>query len=115
MEDVRAAGQLRKNPTEFNNLRKNAYIKNVNVNSPAVISVNMNIASHAVNEFLNRIHPFKADSSKSYALSTIDITESYIVNVSEDQMPEDSYLRKKMRRGNMTPFLEMPELSHEMV
>lgn len=115
MEDVRAAGQLRKNPSEFENLRKNAYIKNVNVNSPAVISVNMNIASHAVNEFLNRIHPFKADLSKNYALSTIDITENYIVNVSEDEMPEDSYLRKKMGRGSMIPFLEMPELLHEMV
>lgn len=115
MEDVRAAGQFRKNRDEFENLRKNAYIKNVSVNSPAVISVNMNIASHAVNEFLNRIHGFKVEPSKHYALSTVDITEGYIVNVNEDDFTQDSYLRKKIGRGDMVPFIEMPELSHEMV
>lgn len=114
MEDVRAAGQFRKNRDEFENLRKNAYIKNVNVNSPAVISVNMNIASHAVNEFLNRIHPFKAEHNRHYALSTVDITEGYIVNVSEDELEQDNYLRKKIGRGDTTPFIEMPELTHEM-
>jgi hypothetical protein len=115
MEDVRAGGQFRKNRDEFENLRKNAYIKNVNVNSPAVISVNMNISSHAVNEFLNRIHPFKAEPNKHYALSTVDITEGYIVNVNEDEFSQDNYLRKKIGRGDMTPFIEMPELTHEMV
>lgn len=114
MEDVRAAGQFRKNLDEFENLRKNAYIKNVNVNSPAVISVNMNISSHAVNEFLNRIHHFKAESNKHYALSTLDITEGYIVNVCEDELSQDNYLRKKIGRGDMSPFIEMPELSYEM-
>jgi hypothetical protein len=115
MEDVRAAGQFRKNKEEFENLRMNAYIKNVNVNSPAVISVNMHVSSHAVNEFLNRIHPFKVDPSKQYALSTIDITESYIVNVSEDDLLQDNYLRKKMGRGDIVPFIEMPELINELV
>lgn len=115
MEDVRAAGQFRKNPEEFENLRKNAYIKNVNVNSPAVISVNMNISSHAVNEFLNRIHSFKAEANKHYALSTVDITESYIVNVSEDEFPQDNYLLKKIGRGDIIPFIEMPELVNELV
>ncbi|MES2649388.1 MAG: ThiF family adenylyltransferase [Bacteroidota bacterium] len=110
MEDVFAAGQYRKNAEEFENLKKNAYIKNVNVNNPAVISVNMNIASHAVNEFLNRIHSYKAEPNKHYALSTIDITEAYIVNVSEDKFVIDSYLRKKVGRGDMMPFIEMPEI-----
>ncbi len=109
-EDVRAASQYRKNPEEFENLRKNAYIKNVNINNPAVISVNMNIASHAINEFLNRIHPFKSEPAKNYALSTIDITEGYIVNVSEDELQEDNYLRKKIGRGDIVPFVEMPEI-----
>lgn len=114
MEEVRAAGQFRKNPEEFENLRKNSYIKNVNVSSPAVISVNMNISSHAVNEFLNRIHPFKVEVNKHYALSTVDISEGYIVNVNEDELSRDNYLLKKIGRGEMTPFLEMPELVYEM-
>jgi len=115
MDDLRAASQYRKNKDEFENLRKNAYIKNVNVNSPAVVSVNMHIASHAVNEFLNRVHPYKAESPKNYAFSTIDITEAYIVNVSEDDLKTDTYLRKKIGRGDIIPFIEMPEIVYELV
>jgi hypothetical protein len=92
-------------------LKKEAYIKNVNVNNPAVISVNMQIASHAVNEFLNRIHPYKSEEPSEYAASTIDITEGYIVNVQESGFEIDSYLRKRIGRGNIIPFIEMPELS----
>ena len=110
IEDLRASSQYRKNPEEFENLKKNAYIKNVNVNSPAVISVNMQIASHAVNEFLNRIHPFKSEHPSYYAGSTIDITEGYIVNSNESDFKTDDYLKKKSGRGDMTPFLEMSEL-----
>ncbi len=109
-EDLRASSQYRKNPEEFENLRKEAYIKNINVNNPAVISVNMQIASHAVNEFLNRIHPFKTEHPSSYAASTIDITEGYMVNSAESDFEQDNYLKKKSGRGDMLPFIEMSEL-----
>lgn len=111
MEEVRAAGQYRKNSDEYEKLKKEAYIKNVNVNNPAVISINMQIASHAANEFLNRVHPYKAESPDQYAASSIDFTEGYIVNVPESDFETDAYLRKKMGRGDISPFLEMPELS----
>jgi hypothetical protein len=110
VEDLKAASQLRKNPEEYENLLKSAYIKNINVSSPAVISVNMSIASHAVNEFLNRIHSYKGEDSANYALSTIDITEGYIVNVNEDEFEVDLYLKKKLGRGDLVPYIEMPEL-----
>ncbi|MDE3234536.1 MAG: ThiF family adenylyltransferase [Bacteroidota bacterium] len=110
-EDLRAASQYRKNPEEYENLQKNSYIKNINVNNPAVISVNMQIASHAVNEFLNRIHAFKYESSNHFAVSTIDITGGYIVNVNEDDLQVDAYLLKKIGRGDVQPFIELPELS----
>jgi hypothetical protein len=109
-EDLRAAAQYRKNPEEYDALIKNAYIKNINVSSPAVISVNMMVSSHAVNEFLNRIHLYKAETPSSYAGSIIDLTENCIVNVDENSYPADIYLQKKVGRGNMTPFLEMPDL-----
>lgn len=111
MEDVRAAGQFRQNHEEYEKLKKEAYIKNVNVNNPAVISVNMQIASHAVNEFLNRVHPYKVEPPDQYAASTIDITEGYIVNVAESDFETDAFLRKKTGRGDIVPFIEMPELS----
>lgn len=110
MDDLRAASQLRKNPKEYESLKKNSYIKNVNVNNPAVISVNMQISSHAINEFLNRIHPYKSESSENYSLSTIDLTENCIVNVSENDFELDEYLKRKTGRGDISPFLEITDL-----
>jgi hypothetical protein len=109
-EDLRAAAQFRQNPDEYKNLQKNAYIKNININSPAVISVNMQISSHAVNEFLNRIHPYKAEPCANYALSTIDITENCIISVAENNFSVDGYLMKKVGRGDMSPFIEMSDI-----
>ncbi|MGX5688336.1 HesA/MoeB/ThiF family protein [Arcticibacter tournemirensis] len=109
-EDLRAAAQFRKNPEEYEALSKNAYIKNINVSSPAVISVNMMVSSHAINEFLNRIHPYKSEDPANYAGSIIDLTENCIVNVDELSYPIDQYLRKKIGKGHMIPFLEMPDL-----
>ncbi|AYL96532.1 ThiF family adenylyltransferase [Mucilaginibacter celer] len=110
IDDLRAAAQLRKNPEEYEALIKNAYIKNINVSSPAVISVNMMVASHAINEFLNRIHGYKAERPNNYAGSIIDLSENCIVNVDEESYPTDLYLRKKVGRGDMIPYLEMPDL-----
>jgi hypothetical protein len=45
-----------------------------------------------------------------YAASTIDITEGYLVNVREGDFPEDNYLKSRIGRGDIIPFLEMPEL-----
>lgn len=108
--DLRAASQLRQNPEEYEALRKNAYIKNVNVNSPAVISVNLQISSHGINEFLNRLHPYKAEYAANYSLSTIDITENCIINVNEAFFEPDTYLCKRMGRGDMVPFIELSEI-----
>lgn len=110
IEDMRAESQYRKNPVEYEHLKSDGYIRNVNVNSPAVISVNMQIASHAINELLNRIHPYKAEHPSNYAASTIDISESYIVNTNETDFVIDDYLNKKSGRGDITPFIEISEL-----
>lgn len=111
IDDLKAAGQLRKNPEEYKSLIKNAYIKNINVDRPAVISVNMLISSLGVNELLNRIHPYKTESPKHYAVSSIDLTENYLVSDCEDNLSVDNYLFKRIGRGDMQPFLETVELS----
>jgi hypothetical protein len=111
VEDLRAAAQLRKNPEEYNALQKNSYIKNVNINSPAVISVNMQISSHGINELLNRVHPYKAESPDNYAISTIDMTENCIVNSNEGSVEIDNYLRKKTGRGDVVPFIEIADIA----
>ncbi|MDZ7648457.1 MAG: hypothetical protein U5K54_15415 [Cytophagales bacterium] len=66
-EDLKASGLLRMYPDQFSEMVKNSYIKNINVNRPAVISVNMMIASYGANEFLNRIHQYKTDPCIDFA------------------------------------------------
>lgn len=106
-EGVRATSQKRKDEAEYAHLVKNSYIINITVNNPAVISVNMQISSHAINEFLNRIHPFRSDFA---AISTIDYTNNYIINEKEEDLVVDAYLVKKAGRGDTLPFIEMSEL-----
>lgn len=110
MENVMAAALYRKDPVQYESLKKDGYIKNVRVENPAVISVNMLIAAHGVNEFLNRIHPFHISGPESFAQSMIDVTENYIDNINENDLKKDEYLVSKVGRGDTEPFLEIPEI-----
>jgi hypothetical protein len=109
-EDLKAAGLYRMYPNQFADMVKNSYIKNINVNRPAVISVNMMIASYAVNEFLNRVHPYKVDSCHEYAQTTIDITEGCFIHRSEEKLREDLFLKSKIGKGDRKIFLDLVEL-----
>lgn len=110
-EDLRAAGILRKNPEQFQNLKKEGYIKNVNVESPAVISVNMQISSLSVIELLARLHRFRVDENNDSAVTRISLTDGYIQKDAESSLLKDSYLEKLYGRGDMIPFLNMPEFN----
>jgi hypothetical protein len=117
-EDLKAAGLYRLNPESFPELVKNSYIKNINVNRPAVISVNMMIGSYAVNEFLNRVHPYKVEPPNEYAQSTIDLTEGCFIHQAEERFLEDDYLKTKAGLGDRRIFLdtlEFAKIPHEKV
>jgi hypothetical protein len=111
-EDLKAAGLYRMHPDQFPELVKNSYIKNININRPAVISVNMMIASYAVNEFLNRLHPYKVDPCQDFAQTTIDLTEGCFIHRSEDQLKDDAFLKSKVGLGDRKIFLDLVELSN---
>lgn len=111
-EDLKAAGLYRMYPDQFPDLVKNSYIKNLNINRPAVISVNMMIASYAVNEFLNRIHPYKVDPCGEFAQSVIDLTEGCFIHQSEERLKEDSFLKAKVGLGDRKIFLDLVELQN---
>lgn len=111
-EDLKAAGLYRTSPEQFPELVKNSYIKNINVNRPAVISINMMIASYAVNEFLNRLHPYKVDPCRDFAQTTIDLTEGCFIHRSEDLLKDDEFLKSKVGLGDRRIFLDMVELSN---
>jgi hypothetical protein len=108
-EELRAAGMSRINPTEYNKLKGEGYIVDVKVESPAVISINMQIASMAVNELLARIHPYRYDSNSEFDISRISISDGYYMK--EEDPTIDYYLNKFVGRGDISPLLNLSEIS----
>jgi len=104
-------GLLRQDPEEFGRREKLGYVRNANVDRPAVISVNMQISSMAVNELLNRLHPFKDEQPENYARVMMDYCAGFIENTAESEFEQDGLAQKWMGRGDCKPFLRMPELS----
>jgi hypothetical protein len=61
----------RKNPSYYKSLQQEGCIKNVAVESPAVISVNMQVSSLAVMEMLIRLYKFRSnENSESVKLES---------------------------------------------
>jgi hypothetical protein len=107
-EELRAASMYRVSPEYYAEQKKAGYIVDVVVESPAVISINTQIASMAINDFLARVHPFKYDSNKEFAINRISFTDSYYFHEGDGDI--DSYLKKFAGRGDLKPLLNMPSL-----
>lgn len=103
-------GLLRQDPNEFKKREEAGYVRNANVDRPAVISINMQISSMAINEFLNRIHSFKDEPPSCYAKVMMDYSAGCIENVPEKEFEPDSNAKKWTGRGDYKPFLRMTEL-----
>ncbi|MBL7738476.1 MAG: ThiF family adenylyltransferase [Chitinophagaceae bacterium] len=111
IEMLREEATMRTNPEEYKDLLKRKYFRGVNVDRPAVISINMQISSMAVNELLNRIHRFKEDPPSRYARMMMDYCGSCIDNASESDFEQDTNSDKWAGRGDCIPFLRMPDLA----
>lgn len=104
-EDLRAESLHQADPSEYQIQRKAGYIANVNVDSPAVISINMLASSLAINEFLARIHLFRNDPNESFAIRRFSLTDSYF-QCERDGEP-DPYLERFVGHGTTLPLLNM--------
>lgn len=110
LDDVTAEGMKRQNPDYYEEQRKAGYIKGVEENRPAVISVNTQFAALAVNELIARLHPFRENSNRAYAKIGLSLSEMAFY-----PEPEPSavcrYMSKQVGRGDIVPLLNIPELS----
>lgn len=117
MDDVKAESLKRKDAKLYQDLvdqgKKTGfkYVKDVDVDRPAVITVNMQIAATAANECLNRIHHYKMSAIDHTARIGIDVTDNFVVPEKESDFEIDRYLLKRVGRGNTTPLLETMELT----
>jgi hypothetical protein len=108
LDILKAEAIKRTNKEEY---ERNRYLARVNEFSPAVISINMQVAATAVNEFLARIHPYRNISNEN-----VDIIRVLFGDCSTyydfDPTP-CSYFRKLTGQGDIEPLLNNPELSHD--
>jgi hypothetical protein len=103
-ESLRAESLRRTDPEQYENERRQGYIRGVKVDSPAVISVNGFCATMAVNEFLGRIHPFRGEHNSEYRWHQFDLKNAFW-----QQRPDGlpcQVLARYSGRGDMDPFLD---------
>jgi hypothetical protein len=115
VEDLSAASLQRANPDEYGRRQKEGYVKNVQVGSPAVISVNMQVAASAVQEMLARLHHYRFSLADYAANCDFEVQRWELVDgiyTHELDQSEDNQLKSYIGRGDMEPFLDMPEFSH---
>ncbi len=102
-----AAADLKRNDSEmYAEQLKAAYIVNLPVERPAVISINMMAAAQAVMEMLARIHPYRNEPNEAYAAMRTCLKESCLMH--DDKTGADDYLMSLAGRGDQEPFLGMP-------
>lgn len=107
-----AAGFRREDPQEHEIRLAQKYLVNVDVPSPAVISVNMFFSSFSINEFLDRLHGLKNPGTGPFAKITFDLSNHQIQNEQEGEFEPDPLLKKYVGRGDCRPYLNMPELGN---
>ncbi|MDP1844943.1 MAG: ThiF family adenylyltransferase [Sediminibacterium sp.] len=108
LDQLKAADLSRTDPEEYSRQVKEGYIKSANVESPAVISINMMFSSQAVTEFLARLHPFRDRSNENYAAITFSVSGFLLIPEREAYVDEE--LKEKIGLGHRKPLLEAPML-----
>ncbi len=113
LEQLRAETTYRLDPENYEELLKEGYIQGVNEEKPAVISVNMTVAAMAINEFLARIHCFRAQPNSEYAINRFSLVNGLQINEKEGRPCK--ILSKHLGKGDVMPLLDLPYLSEEAV
>ena len=96
-------------PAAYEQLKKEHYIKNIQVDRPAVISVNGLIAYLAVMSLIDRLVDYRIEPS--YGNVTILLHADGDILKPEASFAQDAYLARYKGRGDCLPYLNMPYLS----
>lgn len=106
MSRLDSEAMSRTNPEMFRQQVDEGYLRGVNEDRPAVISVNMFFAALAVNEFLARLHTYRNRDNQHYAYVGGNLSEMQVFPESEGS--PCGLLGKHVGRGDMVPFLDRP-------
>ena len=108
-EQLKAEGLHRTDPAAYKEQLRAGYIHGVVENRPAVVSINTQIASLAVNEFLARLHPYRLDGNAESAIVRMNFMDGRIYREGEPQGAK--MFSAYIGRADVRPLLSMPELS----
>ena len=116
MEQVRAEGLRRHDPGSYKEQVDAGYIKGIQESRPAVISINVLIASIAVNDLLARLHPYRdEDYGNSHIASiTTSLSSVEMLPDSETKYPQCHILRENAGRGDIEPLLGLVEFAEPL-
>ena len=108
-EHLRAAGLRRTDPEAYRAQVQAGYIRGVAEDRPAVISINMQTASMAVNEFLARLHPYRLDDNAESSVVRADFSGGVYYRFGEQAASGMFFAH--IGKGDVSPLLSMPNLS----
>ena len=109
MKRVEAEEVRRTDPALYRRQVKEGYLRGVEEDRPAVISVNMFFSSLAVNDFLARLHPYRNLPNSQFAYLGGNLSELQFYPEAEAE--PCAALQRHMGRGDVAPLLERPALS----
>ncbi len=76
-EQVSAESLKVSNPDHYEQQKKEGYIAGVEEDRPAVISINMQAACMAFNDFMARIHNYRIDNNSDFDIQRMSLTHGY--------------------------------------
>jgi len=109
MARVDAESMRRTNPEMYRRLVREGYLRGVEEDRPAVISVNTFFSGLVVNEFLARLHPYRNNPNEGHAYVAVNLSEMQFY--SEPEGEPCHVLQKHVGRGDVVPLLERATLS----
>lgn len=113
LDQLKSADLARTDPAEHKKQVGEGYIKSANVESPAVISINMIFSSMAVTEMLARLYPFRDCNNAKYAGITFSVSGFLLIHEGEGKI--DSDLEQRIGLGHRKPILDSPMLINPVI
>jgi hypothetical protein len=106
---LKAAGLRRTDPKAYREQLRAGYIHGVEEDRPAVISINMQMAAVAMNEFLARLHPYRQDDNADSAIVRVSFMQG--AEYREREPASSGMFSAHIGKADVAPLLSMPELS----
>jgi hypothetical protein len=106
MDQVEAEGMRRTNPELYQRQRREGYLRGVQEDRPAVITINGTFASLAIQELLARLHPYRNRPNGEFAYIGGSLAE--VVLYTEAEGEPCRIFGPHLGRGDMAPLLNMP-------